>query len=144
MAFSVADDFRGRMWLTTASAARRLAVTTRWVRALAKTGELPCEMAESGQRLFRRGDVQRYLIQRTEDRARRRSTVLQAVRVQMVKAGFEPRQLALFGPRRPRLTLVRGERALPHAEVKAAESFVSTRGSDRPSSVDRKVAGRTR
>lgn len=131
----------GPMWLTTARAAHRLGVTPQWVRKLARDGALIGVVTESGQRIFRRGDVQRYLLQRTEDRARSRSAVLQAVRGRMEKAGVEPRQLSLFGPR---LQLVRSgpgsERPVSDAKVKPAESFGAARGSEKRSYVDRKVA----
>jgi excisionase family DNA binding protein len=128
------------MWLTTDDAAKLLAVSTRWVRWLARHGELPCELTESGQRIFKRSEVRRVLIQRTEDQARQRPAVLRAVRVRMLKAGFEPRQLS-FLPRLLKLVAGSGERALPHAEVKAARSFEKIAGSKKRNYVDRKVTG---
>lgn len=131
-----------RMWLTTADAARLLAVSTRWVRWLARQGELPCELTESGQRIFKRSDVRRVLIQRTEDQARTRPMVLRAVRVRMLKAGFEPRQMS-FLPRLLKL-VSRSERALPEAEVKAARTGEIFAESDTGGSVNRKAAGSRR
>ena len=131
-----------RMWLTTADAALLLDVTTRWVRWLARAGELPCEVTQSGQRMFRRGDVERALIQRATVQARSRPQMLRAVRVQMLKAGYEPRQMSFLR----HLKLVRSgdrdsERAVPQAEVKAARSFDERRGSDTSHYVNRKIAG---
>jgi len=135
----------GRMWLTTGDAAKLLGLTREGVRFLVRDHQLACEYAASGQRLFRRGDVRRVLIQRTEDRARHRASVLQAVRVHMLKVPHEPRQLALFG--RTQLRLVRsgpgsGESALDKGQVKAAKTCGTSHGSEKRSYVDRKVAGR--
>jgi len=128
-----------RFWLTTADAARLLDRTPRWVRWLARQGELACELTESGQRLFRRPDVHRYLLQRQDDRARRRPAQLAIARIRMLKAGFEPRQMGLPLWKRPRPTLVQSERALPEAEVKATRSLDKGRGSVKVRYVNRKA-----
>ena len=128
-----------RMWLTSADVARFIGRTTRWVRWLARHGELPCEVTESGQRLFRRGEVQRYLLQRQDDEARSRSSKLAIVRIRMLKAGFEPRQMGLPLWKRPRPTLVDpGERPVPEAEVKATRSGGKPHESESPRYVNRK------
>jgi len=128
------------MWLTTEDVAKVLDITTRWVRWLARAGELPCEVTESGQRIFRRADIRRVLIQRTEDRTCSRPALLAAVRVRMLKVGYEPRQLAFW--RGPGARIVaRGERPDPHAEVKAMRSGVLTRRSEKQRYVDRRIAG---
>lgn len=141
------------MWLTTAQVARILGVTTRWVRWLARHGELPHQKtdADSGQRLFRRTDVQRVLIVRQEAKARSRASRLKGLRIVMLKAGFEPRQMKLPGAlARPKLWLVKAPRgqwvvprtsesALPHTEVKRPRSFDDLRGSKKLDYVNRKV-----
>jgi len=95
---SVAEDYHSwygpapgpkRQWLTTADAAKLLTVSPRWVRWLARQGELHGELTESGQRIFLRGDVRRYLIQRNEERVRRASVRGRVVRYRMVKAGVD-------------------------------------------------------
>jgi hypothetical protein len=128
-------------WLTTLDVARVLAVTTRWVRWLARHGELPCEVTASGQHLFRRDEVRRVLITRTEARARSRPAQLAAVRVRMLKAGYEPRQLSFLSGLGLRI-VARRERADPQAEVKAARSREESIGSEKERSVNRKVASR--
>lgn len=131
-----------RMWLTTADVAKVLAVSTGMVRRLARCGDLASEATESGQRLFRRGDVRQALLVRGELRGRSREALLALVRVRMLKVGFEPRQQLLW----PRLRLVRSpgahERSVPHAEPKRARSFERSPESDRRSYVDRKAATR--
>lgn len=128
-------------WLTTADTAKLLAVTPRWVRWLARQGELPFEVAECGQRFFRRSDVRRVLIERTEARARSRPAVLAAVRVRMLKAGYEPRQMSFLYGLGLRI-VARNERSDPHAEVKPADSFDRSDESEKSRYVDRKVARR--
>lgn len=127
------------MWLTTADVARLLNVTPQWVRWLARHGELSCEITEAGQRIFHRSTVRHVLIARAEAEARSRPAQLKAVRVQMLKAGLEPRQPSLFGPR---LKLVRwtggSERSLSDAKVKGARSGVKVIGSEKGSFVNRK------
>src|SRR4051794_36656729 len=109
-------DFKAR-WLTTADTAELLAVTPQWVRSLARQGELPFEVAECGQRFFRRTDVRRVLIERTEARARSRPAVLAAVRVRMLKAGYEPQQMSFLHGLGLRI-VARSERSVSHAKVK--------------------------
>jgi len=128
------------MWLTTEDVARVLDVSTRWVRWLARARELPCEVTESGQRIFRRDAVRRVLIQRAEVQARNRPARLRAVRVRMLKAGYEPRQLSFLHGLGLRI-VARGERSLPHAEVKRADSFDGRAGSEKLDYVNRRSAG---
>lgn len=130
-----------RLWLTSGDTAKVLAVTPRWVRWLARHGELTCEITESGQHLFRRDDVRRVLITRTEARARSRPALLAAVRVRMLKAGYEPRQLSFLHGLGLRI-VARGERSDPHAEVKPARSADQSRESESQRYVNRKVARR--
>jgi Helix-turn-helix domain len=82
-------------WLTTADVARRLGLTKNGVRWLVRTGQLACEWTRSGQRLWRYGEVQRCLTERADARARSRRERLAAVRVRMLKARLEPRQVRL-------------------------------------------------
>src|SRR5438046_2598424 len=106
-------------WLTTADAAKRLDLTPRGVRWLARQQRLVSERTASGQWLFPREEIRRVLLARAEDRAQSRSAALRAVRCRMVRAHLEPRQLSML-PRLER-TLVEaatGERSLPDAEVK--------------------------
>lgn len=128
------------MWLTTRDVAKVLRVSTRWVRWLARMRELPCEDTESGQRLFRRADVERALLQRTFAAACSRPAQLMAIRVRMLKAGYEPRQLSLL-PRRLKLVRGPGERSDPQAEVKARRSCERSNRSGKPPYVNQKVAG---
>lgn len=134
-----------RMWLTTMDVAKLLHVTPQWVRWLARQGDLPSELTEAGQRIFRRSEVRRVLIQRLEAHARNRPMLLRAVRVRMLKVGPEPRQVSLFGPR---LKLVRSEaqseRSLSDAKVKPARSFGKVGQSDTLRSVNQKAAGSRR
>lgn len=58
--------------LTTKSAALRLGVVGETVRLWERTGRLPAIRTESGQRLFRLGDVERLAAQRQRETARRR------------------------------------------------------------------------
>jgi excisionase family DNA binding protein len=128
-----------RMWLTTADVARVFGVSTGLIRRLARRAELAAEMTEGGQRFFRRDAVRRALVERMEARGRSRPVVLALVRVQMLKAGVEPRQLDLLS----RFRIVgRGERGVPHAEPKVARSFDQSRESDREGYVNRKAARR--
>jgi len=130
------------MWLTTADVARLLNVTPQWVRWLARQGDLPCEITEAGQRIYRRADVRRVLIARVEAEARSGPAKLRVVRVRMLKAGLEPRQPSLFGPR---LKLVRwtgeSERSLSDAKVKAARSGLKSIEAEKLGYVNRKRAG---
>jgi excisionase family DNA binding protein len=135
------EQARRSRWLTTGDVAQVLGVTARWVRWLARQGELACERTEGGVRIFDRGEVRRVLIERTEAHARSRPAQLAAIRLRMVKAGYEPRQLSLFS--RTRLQLVRSsEGSDPQAEVKVARSFTNARGSEKGDSVNRKVGTR--
>lgn len=128
-----------RMWLTTADVARVFGVSTGLVRRLARRRELTAEITEGGQRLFRRDEVRRALIARMEIRGRSRAVLLALVRVRMLKVGFEPRQMDLLS----RLRIVgRGERGVPQAEPKAAESFDRSHESDSRSFVNRRSARR--
>ena len=85
-----------RCWLTTADAARMLQVTVYGVRWLAQSRHLAGERTLSGQWIFRSEDVERAMVQRGRWRVQRRSERLRDVRIQMLKAGLGPRQLALF------------------------------------------------
>lgn len=131
-----------RRWLTTSDVAKLLGVTARWVRWLARHHELACDMTESGIRIFRRDDVRHLLIARTEARARSRPAQLQAVRVRMLKAGYEPRQMNFLH----RLTLVHSgagsERPDPEAEVKRARSGADVIRSEKLRYVNRKAGAR--
>jgi excisionase family DNA binding protein len=128
-----------RLFLATADVARVFGVSTGFVRRLARRGDLAYERLEGGQRVFRRDVVRRALIDRMEARARSRTVLLQVVRVRMLKAGFEPRQMDLLS----RLRIVsRGERGVPLAEPKVARSFDRSCESDREHFVNRKVAHR--
>lgn len=103
-------------WLTTADAARMLQVSDRGVRWLAQRGGLRFEATESGQRLFRYGDVARLV----EQRAHARLVGLMPQR--MPDEG--PRQLSLFGKARLRLVDVdTSETSLPDPEAKGSPSL---------------------
>lgn len=129
-------------WLTTQDAATQLALTTRGVRWLATRGELAYEMTRSGQFIFHHADVQRFLVQRADARNQPRAAQLQALRVVMLKADVEPRQLSLFAARRPRLRLVASsERALPDPEANRVNLRADSAGSHTGSSVNRKAGG---
>ncbi len=125
--------------LTTDDAAKYLGLSRRQVRNLAHGGELGFEPTRSGQLIFHIGEVRRCELQRADARTRNRQEVLVRLRLAMVKAGTEPRQLTLFSG--PRLQLVRGERAFPDREVNPARSFEQATESEKPRYVDRKVAG---
>lgn len=129
------------MWLTTLDVAKVLRVSTRWVRWLARMRELPCEETEGGQRLFRRADVERALLQRTFAAACSRPRQLMVLRVRMLKAGYEPRQMSLL-PRRLQLVRGGGERSDPQAEVKGARSLGKRGESDTSGYVNRRAGGR--
>jgi excisionase family DNA binding protein len=133
------------MWMTTMDAAKRLGVSTRWIRWLARMGELPHEMTEAGQRIFRRSEIERAVLKRRDLLARSRPMVLRlrAVRLRMLKVQppkvkAAPRQL-VFGRR---LQIVRSERSDPQAEVKRPRSFNENRGADTTYSVNRRAGGR--
>jgi hypothetical protein len=132
-----------RVWMTTADVARVLELTGDGVRWLARTKRLSAERAISGQWLFRRADVRRFVLQRADERSRTREGHLRAVRVSMLKAPHEPRQLSLFGAR---LRLVRsqgpGEGSLRDPEVKASRSLDKAAGSKSVDYVNRKAASR--
>ncbi len=108
--YTTTDAARG--WLTTATVARMLERSTRWVRWLARHRELACEMTDAGQRLFRPDTVRQYLERRTSAHQQSRHERLAALRPKMLRGCIEPRQLSLFGTRRG------SERADPEAEVK--------------------------
>src|SRR4029077_110083 len=76
-----------RLWMTTRYVAKRFGVSTRWVRWLARMGELPHEITEAGQRIFRRSEIERAVLTRRDVLARSRPTVLRlrAVRLRMLK-----------------------------------------------------------
>lgn len=95
------QNFNGRQWLTTADVARMLERSPWSVRWLARTGRLACETTQSGQRLFRLGDVLRLVDQRAK--ARLRSVYVG--RSKFLSISGEPRQMSLF---RARLRLVDG------------------------------------
>jgi len=138
----VAGQCARSRWLTTQDAAIQLGISVWGVRFLARQGELGYEVTRGGQFLFTLADVQRCLVARAAARNRPRMAQLQAVRVTMLKAGPEPRQLALF-PRRSRLRLVSStsESALPDRGAKAGDSGAESRASDKRSLVNRKVIG---
>ena len=132
-----------RMWMTTLDVAKRLGVSTRWVRWLARMGELPHEITEAGQRIFRRSEIERAVLLRRDVLARSRPLVLRlrAVRLKMAPVAVQPRQVS-FGRR---LQLVRGsERSDPQAEVKRVRSFDESIGSEKWRSVNRRTAGSRR
>jgi excisionase family DNA binding protein len=137
------------MWLTTADVARRLRVSTRWVRWLARHGELPHDLTGAGQRLFRREDVWRYGERRHAAEARRearqRPRHLAAERPRMIYSALSPRQRDLpgLGPRQLRMVPA-GERADPQAEVKAVEVGMKSTGSDNVRYVTRKATAASR
>lgn len=136
-----------RLWLTTADVAGRLGLSTAYVRRLASRRDLPCEISESGQYLFRRGDIKRILLLRNDDRARPRAATLALVRVRMLKAELEPRQLSLvpLWTRTPRLRLAAsGERSVADAQPKGARSFDNRERSEKPNYVNQKSAGARR
>lgn len=135
---------RKSMWLTTAQVAERLHVSTRWVRWLARSGEIAHLITGDGQRLFRREDVYFYAEARTQQQERGRPAQLAAARPRMVYSSLRPRQMSLIPLLlRPALRMVPGgERADPHAEVKAARLLDKAPGSESESSVNRRVAGR--
>jgi excisionase family DNA binding protein len=108
-------------WLTTADVARILGVTTRWVRWLARAGQIRCETTRSGQRIFREAEVKAWVGRRVDGQLRRRAEVLKAIRPQMLRVDLGPRQTRL------RLKAVNGdESALPHAEAKDARTSKKT------------------
>jgi len=133
---------RKSMWLTTAQVAKRLGVSTRWVRWLARHGEIAHLITGEGQRLFRREDIWRYAEARSEREARRRPAQLAALRPRMVYSALAPRQMSLLPLLlSARLRMVRaGERSVPHAEPKRAEVVVKSRGSENPRYVNRRAA----
>jgi excisionase family DNA binding protein len=136
---------REGMWLTTAQVAQRLRVSTRWVRWLARHGELPYDGTGAGQRLFRREDVWRYRERRDRAAERSRSARLAALRPRMVYSSLTPRQRDLpgLGPRQL-LRLTGGERSDPQAEVKGPEVRMNASGSDNRSYVNRKATAASR
>jgi len=101
--------------LTTQDAAKRLGISTSRVRQLAHGGDLAFESTQSGQLIFHRGEVDRCLQTRADARERSRDERLRQVRVRMLRATLEPRQLRLWG-----------ERALRDRVVKAADSSRKT------------------
>lgn len=85
----------GRHWLTTGDAARMLQVTRQGVRWMVADERLRCERTNTGQRLFQESDVLRLAAVRATARIQRRDARLMAIRVRMLRASLEPRQLAL-------------------------------------------------
>jgi hypothetical protein len=85
-----------------------LQVTRNGVRWLVREQQLACEWTHSGRRLFRRGVVRQLVDQRAEARILSRAAHLVAVRPRMVRAGLEPRQLALDFSARLKLVRSRG------------------------------------
>lgn len=126
--------------MTTGDAAQMLGLTRNGVRYLVREGQLPCERTAKGWRLFRRRDVRQCGVVRLDARARTRDAQLRAVRVRMLKAGYEPRQLKLFSPLRLVHSRPTGERSLHPGEVKAAQSLTKSGESENLSYVDQKVA----
>jgi len=136
-------DHKG-MWMTTATAAERLEVSTRWVQKLARAGDLIGERTESGQWVFRREDVGRYRDRQDDARVRSRRVTLALLRPRMVFSALEPRQISLLplllGSR---LRMVKaGERRVRDREVKAPGSPVKSSGSDSWNYVNRKAVSR--
>jgi excisionase family DNA binding protein len=85
-----------RLWMTTADAARVLAVTRQAVTWLAREGVLMGERTVSGQWLFRRATVWELMEARAKARLFSRAAVWRASHLRLVHAAREPRQLALF------------------------------------------------
>jgi excisionase family DNA binding protein len=85
--------------LTTQDAAKRLGISTSRVRQLAHGGELAFESTQGGQLIFHRSEIDRCLQARADARARSRDERLRQVRVRMLRATLEPRQLRLWGER---------------------------------------------
>ncbi len=129
--------------LTTGDAAKELAITTRAVLKLAHQGDLPFERTRGGQLIFHCAAVDRFNLQRAHTRSLHRSVVLTAIHLRMAKAGVEPQQLSFLRGIGLRI-IARGERPVRDREPKVARCFEEPRGSDKPSSVNRKVAGSRR
>ena len=134
---------RPARFLTTGAAAKRLGLSRDGLLKLAHEGALAFEWVEGGQLLFHRSEVQRYLLQRGDEAARRnRGDVLRAIHLRMAKASIEPQQLSFLHGLGLRI-VARGERPLCDRRVKRAQSFEQALESYRESSVNRKVgAGR--
>jgi len=82
--------------LTTLDAAKQLRYSRSRIRQLALAGQLRFELTKGGQFIFHEHDVHRFLEQRAEARTQSRAARLRAVRVTMLKAGIQPRQLEMF------------------------------------------------
>lgn len=85
--------------LTTDDVAKELQISRRSVQRLAHGGVLTFEPTRGGQLIFHRDDVECCRLARRQARLQTRAERLQAVRVAMLKAGFEPRQLPLWSER---------------------------------------------
>lgn len=85
--------------LTTDDVAKELQVSPRHVRRLAHGGVLTFEPTRGGQLIFHRDDVEVCRLARREARLQTREERLRVVHVVMLKAGFEPRQMWLWGER---------------------------------------------
>jgi len=116
----LAEQYRSTEPLTTMSVARMLERTSRAVRWMAQTGRLAGRKLRSGQWLFVKGDVERFVAQRSEARL----SGVRVLRPKRFTAPGQPQQLALFGPTtvKPRmakavLRLVPRAESLPEAEV---------------------------
>jgi len=103
-------------WLTTGDAARMLGVTVHGVRWLSRTGRLTHLRTQSGQRLYRKGDVLRLV----EKRAQARLEGVAAGRSVGGPLG-QPRQLSLFGKARlqlvPEPEKAKGHYGIPQRNV---------------------------
>lgn len=126
--------------LTTDDAAKVLGVHRRTVLKLARRGELAFEPTRSGQLIFHAGAVHRCLLQRGDARTRSRSMQLAAIHLRMAKAGIEPQQLNFWRGLGLRI-IARGESAGRDRAPKGRRLFEEMMGSEKGSSVNRKVAG---
>lgn len=100
------DRYRSSQLVTTADAARMLEVSAWTVRWFARQGYLPTyQTTKSGQRLFRKGEVERLSDQRREARFHG----VRVLRPRKLGVPGQPRQLSLFAagvrPKMARATL---------------------------------------
>lgn len=89
----------GARLLTTDDVAKELQVSPRHVRRLAHRGVLAFEPTRGGQLIFDREEVEHCRLARRAARLQTRAERLRAVHLTMLKAGFEPRQMWLWGER---------------------------------------------
>jgi hypothetical protein len=99
----------GNEWLTTGDVARVLQISRNGVRWLVRQRRLTCEWTHSGVRLFRSGMVLRLMQQRATARIQRRGERLATLRLHMLRADLEPRQLSLDFHARLQLVGSRGK-----------------------------------